>query len=48
MNPVIIPYRSGPIAVLADLHWDSYARIGTNPIDAHDLHHVAARTGRRR
>ena len=39
MTPVIIPYRSGRIAVLADLHWDSYARIGTNPIEAHDLHH---------
>lgn len=37
MDPHIIPYRSGRIAVLADLHWDSYARIGTNPIDAHDV-----------
>lgn len=37
MDPVIIPYRSGRIAVLADLHWDSYARIGSNPIDVHDL-----------
>ena len=38
MIPIVIPYRSGRIAVLADLHWDSYPRIGTNPIDAHDLH----------
>lgn len=37
MDPLIIPYRSGRIAVLADLHWDSYARVGTNPIDAHDF-----------
>ncbi len=39
MDCVTIPYRSGRIAVLADLHWDSYARTGTNPIEAHDLHH---------
>ncbi len=39
MTPIVIPYHSGRIAVLADLHWDSYARVGTNPIDAHDLHH---------
>ena len=39
MKSLTIPYRSGRIAVLADLHWDSYARIGTNPIEAHDLHH---------
>lgn len=37
MDPLIIPYRSGRIAVLADLHWDSYARVGGNPIDAHEL-----------
>lgn len=37
MNPLTIPYRSGRIAVLADLHWDSYAKAGANPIDAHDL-----------
>jgi 3',5'-cyclic AMP phosphodiesterase CpdA len=37
MDPIVIPYRSGRIAVLADLHWDSYAKAGANPIDAHDL-----------
>lgn len=39
MDPVTIPFGSGCIAALADLHWDSFARIGNSSIYAHGLHH---------
>ncbi len=33
MNCQTIPYQSGEIVVLGDLHYDSYRRSSLNPID---------------
>lgn len=38
MPLLTIPYLSGCIAVLADLHCDHYARQKTDAFSAHSLH----------
>lgn len=40
MPPLTIPYLSGRIAVLADLHCDHYVRQKTDAFSAHNLHRL--------
>ncbi|UWQ74422.1 metallophosphoesterase [Leisingera sp. M658] len=36
-TPIEIPYQTGKVAVLADLHLDSYRNIGKEPFESHGL-----------
>ena len=37
MNSLTIPYKTGRLLILADLHCNTYARLGQHPIVAHGL-----------
>ena len=36
-TPIEIPWKTGKVAVLADLHHDSYSKIGRGPFESHGL-----------
>lgn len=40
MSPIVVPYVTGKLLIVADLHIDHYLRSNRDPFFAHDLHDV--------